>query len=130
MVAFIYAELGNEINYSYQKPLLAQIKKQFPSVEYLDLDTYSDEFLITQACQMVEQANSCGIYFKILDSEAALGAILRLAEVVIRRTQNGLVVLQGSHSRLERLFSHRPTLIFLKNPNEHSLLEQLGNFYL
>ncbi len=129
MAAFIYAELDQDLHYSYQKPVLGQVKKQFPSLDYLDLDTFSEEFLIMQACQMIALADKCGVYFKSLEPEAPLGATLRLAEILIRRQQPTLVILQGANTRLERLFSNRPALVFFKNPEELTLQEYLDLFY-
>jgi hypothetical protein len=130
VAAFIYAELGQNSHYSYHKPILGQVKKQFPDLDFLDLDTFSEEFLITQGCQMVELASKCGVYFKSLEPDAALGATLRLAEVLIRRQQPTLVILQGTHTRLERLFGNRLNLNFLKNPEELMLQEHLNLFYV
>lgn len=129
MGAFIYAELSQALNNSYQKPVLELIKKQFSSFDYLDLDNFSEEFLIMQTCQLVELADTCVVYFKSLAPEAPLGATLRLAEVLIRRQHSTLVVLQGTHTRLERLFNNRPTLTFLKNPTESRLQQHLNLFY-
>ncbi len=129
MAAFIYVELGQNSHFSYHKPILEQVKKQFPDLSFLDLDTFSEEFLINQACQLVELASKCGVYFTSLEPDASFGATLRLAEVLIRRQQPTLVVLQGTHTRLERLFGNRSNLNFLKNPAELMLQEHLNLFY-
>lgn len=129
MPFFIYAELPNELPYSYQKPLLTKIKRHFPDVIYLDMDAHSEEFLVSQACRLVAQAEVGVIYFNSSAPETSLGATLPLAEVLIRRQEKTLVILQGPHSRLERLLINRSNLTFLNNPSEELLLEHLRDFY-
>ena len=129
MFVFIYAELQPEPTHVYQKPILEKIKNCLFKVDCLDVDAYSGEFLISQACQVAEQAECCGVYFNCPDPDVSLGATIRLAEVLIRRQQKSLVVLQGEHQRLERLFTNRAHLTFLKNPEEVLLFQNLEDFY-
>ncbi len=129
MFVFIYAELQPEPTYVYQKPILAKIKNCFPKVDCLDVDAYSEEFLMSQACQVAEQAESCVVYFNSPESDNSLGASVRLAEVLIRRQQKSQVILQGENQRLERLFTNRDYLTFFKNPEEELLFQNLEDFY-
>lgn len=129
MAAFIYLELGQAFSYSYRKPILEKVKIQFPDLDFLDLDAESEEFLVAQAGQLVQLADTCVFYLKSLDPEASLGAGLSLVEILIRRPQPTLVILQGTHNRLERLLSNRATLTFLKNVDEPMLFAHLATFY-
>ncbi|RDC64579.1 hypothetical protein [Adhaeribacter pallidiroseus] len=129
MATFIYVEVNQKFSSAYQKPMLEQVKKQFSGLDYLDLDGFSEEFLTKQACQLAELADICGVYYKSFAPEASLGATLPLAEILIRRSQPTLVILQGTHIRLEKLFSNRSNLIFLKNPEELTLQEHLSHLY-
>ncbi|PSR55807.1 hypothetical protein AHMF7605_21055 [Adhaeribacter arboris] len=129
MLVFIYAELQPDSAYTYQKPILTKIKSSFPKVNSLDVDAYSEEFLVSQACQLIEQADRCGIYFNSPDPEISLGSTIRLVEVLIRRQQKNLVILNGEHQRLERLFSNRAQLTFFKNPGEQLLFQYLKDLY-
>ncbi|QNF31677.1 hypothetical protein HUW51_02660 [Adhaeribacter swui] len=129
MAAFIYIELGLSSDYTYYKPVLAKVKKRFPHLDYLDLDAFSEEFLMAQVNQVVAAADKCAVYFNIVDTEEPLGAVLPLAEILIRRQENTQVVLQGPHTRLERLFSNRQNLNFLKNPDDSTLIAHLERFF-
>ncbi|QMU30596.1 hypothetical protein [Adhaeribacter radiodurans] len=129
MFAFIYADLQFQPIFPYQKPLLIKVKNYFPKVDCLDVDSFSEEFLITHTCQVTQQAERCSIYFNCPEPDISLGATIRLAEVLIRRQQQSLVILQGEHQRLERLLTNRTQLTFFKNPEEQLLFQNLEDFY-
>ncbi len=128
MVVFIYVAVADEPSYSYENPFLSQVKKQFPEIVYLDIDSFSDDFLVTQACQLVEQAEVCVVYFTSTAPAARMGSSARLAEVLIRKQNKSLVGLQGANTRIERLFTARTHLSFLLNPGQEMLLTRLASF--
>ena len=125
MQDFIYADLLNEPVYSYHKPVLTKVKQAFPDTTVLDLDSFSDDFLVTQACQLLGQATKCVVYFRSISADAKMGGLTRLAEVLIQRQQNSLVIVRGEHNRLTRLFSDRQQVTFLNNPDEQTFTQHL-----
>lgn len=126
MQVFIYAELLNEPNYSYQKPILSWIKQTVHSVDCLDIDSFTEDYLITQACQMLENATTKVVYFKSAVIDASMGSLARLAEVLIQNTEGKrLMILEGQHTRLEKIFLNRPGLEFLHNPDKELMKAQL-----
>ena len=127
-MVLVYVELSAARVYSYRKPLLEKLKQRFPEGVYLDLDSFSDDYLTTQACRLVKEADKNVLYFTSSEPDAPLGAALRLAEILIRRSANSLVVLQGPHTRLERLFSNRENIVFAHNPNEEQLFSFLEDY--
>lgn len=127
-MVFVYAELVPQPVYAYHQPLLTAVKRCFPALTCLDLDSFSEEFLIMQAGRLLAQADRCVVYFASAAPETPPGATLLLAEVLLRRPAASLVGLQGQHTRFERLFAQRPNLVFLPNPSETLFLEQLTAF--
>ena len=127
-MVLVYVELSLAGVYSYQKPILEKLKRRFPEGVYLDLDSFSEDYLTGQACRMVEEADKSVLYFTSSEPDAPLGSALRLAEILIRQSPASLVVLQGQHTRLERLFSNRGNLIFAHNPTEEQLFGLLDDF--
>lgn len=128
MQVFIYVELLDKPSYSYQKPVLNLVKQSIPGMIYLDVDSFSDDFLVTQACQLLEQATVSVVYFKSASSEAKIGSLVRFAETLIRIQNEKLIVVQGQHNRLERVFSNRSNLNLLNNPDERYFTTQLISF--
>ena len=127
-MVLVYAQLVPQPVYSYHQPLLTEVKRLFPALTCLDLDSFSEEYLMMQAGRLLEQADQCVVYFASPAPETPLGATLSLAEGLLRRPAASLVVVQGQHTRLERLFAQRRPLTFLSNPSEALFLKQLAAF--
>jgi hypothetical protein len=114
--------------YSYQKPLLGKLKHCFPKGVYLDLDSFSEDYLTSQAGRLLADAEKSVVYFACSEPEAPMGVALRLAEILIRRSMPSLVVLQGQHPRLGKLLSNRENIVFTQNPTEEQLFGLLEDF--
>ena len=129
MQVFIQVSLGILERYSFQQPLLQQVKKQLPEVLTLDIDSASDEMLVSQACRLVQEAEQPAIYFKVAVPNANFGAAFRLIEELIRENKPALVLTEGTHIRLANIINVRPHLQFVSLANPELILEQLTNYY-
>ncbi|CAA9264817.1 MAG: hypothetical protein AVDCRST_MAG95-2470 [uncultured Adhaeribacter sp.] len=127
-MVLVYVELRPAGVYSYQKPLLEKLKQRFPAGVYLDLDAFSEDYLTAQAGRLLAEADKSAVYFACTEPEAPLGPALHLAEIIIRRPANSLVILQGKQPRLEKLFGNRENIVFAQNPSEEEFFQQLENF--
>lgn len=111
MQAFLYFDLTD--SGAYQKPVAAQVRQAFPNIAVLDLDATSDELLQHYAHRMLREATQSIICIKADESTKDLGSLMPLLEEIFREGPQRLVLLDGEHARLRRMFDARPHVRFL-----------------
>lgn len=110
MQAFLYFDLTD--SGAYQKPVAAQVRQAFPDIAVLDLDTTSDDLLQHYARRMLREATQSIICIKADESTKDLGSLMPLLEEIFREGRQRLVLLEGEHARLRRMFDARPSIIY------------------
>lgn len=110
MQAFLYFDLTD--SGAYQKPVAAQVRQAFPDIAVLDLDTTSDDLLQHYARRMLREATQSIICIKADESTKDLGSLMPLLEEIFREGRQRLVLLEGEHTRLRRMFDARPSIIY------------------
>ncbi|WP_199688411.1 hypothetical protein [Pontibacter oryzae] len=125
MQAFLYFDLTD--SGAYQKPVVAQVRQAFPNIAVLDLDTTSDELLQHYARRMLREATQSIVCIKADESTKNLGSLMPLLEEIFRKGPQRLVILEGEHARLRRMFDARPHVRYLKvEPGQ--VLEEVKRF--
>ena len=129
MQVFIQVNLESSIAFSYKRPLLLWLNNEAPEITGLDIDSFSDEMLVTQACRLVQDAALYAVYFKVAEPNTPLGAAFKLLEEIIREDKSALILLEGTHSRLTAIVQARPYLQLevVQNPDEIKL--QLAEYF-
>ncbi|ARS36746.1 hypothetical protein [Pontibacter actiniarum] len=110
MQAFLYIDLA--ANNAYRKPVVELVQKALPTVTVLDLDSRSDELLQHYALRLLREAERTVVCIKADDGAAGLGNLMPLLEELFQEGRQRLVLLQGEHPRLQRIFSVRPHVAF------------------
>jgi hypothetical protein len=110
MKTFIQVDVENTAAFSYNRPLLQWLKAQAPEIAVLDIDSYSDEMLISQAGRLLREAIFYAVYFKVAETNAQLGSAFKLVEEIIREDKPGLILIEGDHARLTAIVQARPHL--------------------
>jgi hypothetical protein len=128
MDAFLLLSLSAEPAYTYRQPLLQAVKETAPAWAALDVDSFSDENLIAHAARLVREAERVVAVFKAPQPDASLGACQLVLEEIIQRKQPAVILLQGSHRRLQAIFQARPHFTWRQADSEADLLGQLQAF--
>jgi hypothetical protein len=121
MHAFIYLDLTASA--TYIKPLLGQVKQQLPEVAVLDIDAESDELLRHYALRLLRESDKAVIYIQADAAATGFGNIMALLEELFQEQAGRLLLLQGDHPRLLRMFRARPQVQFKQVKEEDALGE-------
>ncbi|WP_266203314.1 hypothetical protein [Pontibacter kalidii] len=125
MQAFLYFDLAE--NTSFHKPVVEQVRQSMPSVSVLDLDAKSDELLQHYALRLLRESEQAVICIKAGADTADFGSLMPLLEELFEEGRQRLVLLQGQHPRLQRIFAARPHLAF-KMVKEEQVVEEVRMF--
>ena len=128
MDTFLLLSLSAEPPFTYRQPLLQAVKDTAPNWAALDVDSFSDENLIAHAARLVREADRVVAVFKSLQPDAPLGACQLVLEEIILGKKPAVVLLQGSHRRLQAIFQARPHITWRQAGTEADLQGQLGEF--
>lgn len=110
MKAFLYLNLSEAA--AYHNPLLQLLRQRLPNAAVLDLDLHSDEVLRYYALRMLREATRAAILLRA-ETETDLHPLMPLLEVLFEENHERLILLQGAHSRLQRMFAARPQVQFM-----------------
>ena len=125
MQAFLYFDLSSDT--AFHKPVVEQVRQSIPTVSVLDLDARSDELLQHYALRLLREAEKAVVCIKADESTVELGVLMSLLEELFEEEKQRLVLLQGQHPRLQRIFSARPHVAF-KVVEEEQVLEEVRRF--
>ena len=112
MLVFLFVSLTNTPSFQYQQPVVQWVKEVTPNAITLDLDTFSEEMLVTQTCRLLQEATHFMVYFKSENEEVPLRAVQKIVEELIWKEKPGTVLLEGKHRRLQVMLPARPHLTF------------------
>ncbi|KAA5549190.1 hypothetical protein [Adhaeribacter rhizoryzae] len=129
MEAFIQVNIENTASFSFQRPLLSWLKAQNPEIAVLDVDSLSDEMLITQASRLIQEAAKYAIYFKVAEPNGNLGAAFKLVEEIIREDKPGLILIEGTHTRLTAIVQSRFYLQYIPVNNPEEIKPHLKEYF-
>jgi hypothetical protein len=129
MQAFIQVNIEKPATFSYQRPLLSWLKARNPEIVVLDLDSFSDEILVTQAGRLVQEAAKFAIYFKVTEPNANLAGAFKLLEEIIREDKTGFILIEGTHTRLTAIVQARPHLQLKLVDNPAEVKPHLENYF-
>ena len=112
MLVFLFVSLTNAPSFQYQQPVVQWVKEMAPAAITLDLDTFSEEMLVTQACRLIQEAARFVVYFKSENEEVPLRAVQKIVEELIWKEKPGTVLLEGKHRWVQVMLPARPHLTF------------------
>ena len=127
--AFIQVNIENEPAFSYQRPLLPWLTAQAPGLAVLDIDSFSDEMLVSQAGRLIQEAAAYAVYFKVAEPNAQLGAAFKLLEEIIRGDKPALILTEGTHARLDAIMQARPHLLLKKVTSQEEVKPHLAEYF-
>ncbi len=125
MQAFLYFDLTSDS--AFHKPVVEQVRQSLPAVSILDLDARSDELLQHYALRLLRESEKAVVCIKADENAAELSSLMPLLEELFEEGKQRLVLLQGQHPRLQRIFAARPHVAF-KVVEEENVLEEVRRF--
>ncbi|WP_073851685.1 hypothetical protein [Pontibacter flavimaris] len=125
MQAFLYFDLSSDT--SFHKPVVEQVRQRMPAVSVLDLDTRSDELVQHYALRLLRESEKAVVCMKADDSVTEFGSLMPLLEELFEEGKQRLVLLQGQHPRLQRIFAARPQVVF-KVVGEEQVVGEVNRF--
>ena len=125
MQAFLYFDLTAAT--TYRKALPEQVQQEFPAVAVLDIDAQSSELVLHYALRLLRESEKAVIYITTDATVIGFGTIMPLLEELFQSQENRLMLLDGEHPRLLRMFQARPQVQF-KQVNEEEALEEAKQF--
>lgn len=123
---FLLVTLTDKQTLTFGDPILIWIKENFPLVQVLDVDAYSDDILISQACTLIKESRLAVIFFKVLTPQSTLGSSIKLLEAILQNQEKGYVFLSGNHILVENIVADRAQVSFKKIENPTALKENLS----
>ena len=125
MQAFLYFNLTEPG--TYRQPLLEHVKAALPQVAILDLDAQSGELVQHYALHLLREADQAVVCIKADESTTDLGSMMPLLEELFLEKPERLVLLQGQHARLQRMFGARENIRY-KTVGEEDVVQEAQAF--
>ena len=126
--AFLLVQLSESTAFNFGQPLLNWVKEKALQTDILDIDSHSDEFLVTHAIRLAKESERLIVYFKTSFPNMALGQAFRVIEEVIHEHKPNLILLEGTHRQVAGIFGSRDHMNFVQNTNPEPLKEELEKF--
>lgn len=104
----LYIDILTEPSFVFEKPILTEIKKDFPLIEICDLDNFSENFLFDYTLTAFQKTENNILFFNVQDSEASLGKAILLINKLIKKKQEITIFMEGNHAMLEKMLKIYP----------------------
>ncbi|QCR23746.1 hypothetical protein [Pontibacter sp. SGAir0037] len=128
MRAFILVHIADSGAITFGDPMLDWVKQQYANVVPFDLDAQSDELMQQYALRLLREATASIVCLKA-EGQAAFGRVVPLLQELLMPHLNRLVVLQGEHLRLQRVFEARPDMKFTTIRSNAELKAAVQQFF-
>ena len=125
MQAFLYLDLTAAA--TYRKPLPEQVQQQLPAVAVLDIDAQTSELVLHYALRLIRESEKAVVYISTNATAANFGTAMPLLEELFESRENRLILLEGDHPRLLRMFQARLQVQF-KQVKEEEAMEEVRLF--
>jgi hypothetical protein len=111
MQAAIYIQLLDHTGYTYEKPLLPQLKQRLPELILYDFDTQSDRLVIGYGMELLEKADKVVVFIEANESSASV--LIAFLEKLLAYQQKCMVVLYGKNHLVDRMLKllHKDRLV-------------------
>jgi hypothetical protein len=130
MKALLYIRLlTDDQTIVYQNPLLEQVKKQFPDVAVLDIDSQSGELVLHYAKKLLQDATQVLVCLDSANADAGFGSIFSLLELLLEGQKDQLILFRNTHNRLLRMVQARPELQMKVVQDDVEFLQEVQRFY-
>ncbi|WP_299822323.1 hypothetical protein [uncultured Pontibacter sp.] len=128
MQAFLYFDLTAPGNYRYKQPLLEQVKTAMPQAAILDMDAQSGELVQHYALKLLHEAAQAVVCIKADESITDISSLMPILEELFLERPGRLVLLQGQHARLQRMFDARISIKY-KVAAAEEVVQQVQSFF-
>jgi hypothetical protein len=129
MQVFLQVSLSLPGFYPFGQPVLQALKAQHPAVVTLDIDSASDEMLVSQACRLVQEAAQVAVYFQVVEPNAELGGAFRVVTEIIQENKAALILLEGTHTRIASIVNARPNLVLVPVSDSSLIPNRVAVFF-
>jgi hypothetical protein len=102
MNSLIYIEVIKQINFSYQKEFISELKETLPNLDVFDLDNHSEASLFSYAAELIRKSDKCVLLFKV-EPNATLGKAMMVVEEVLKNKDKCYVIVQGQNNMMEKI---------------------------
>ena len=123
MQAFLLIDLSEQA--TYEQPVLAWVREQFPGIPTFDLDVRSDEILQQYALRLLQETAETVICVKA--GTGNLNQLLPLLEELLQPDPQRHLLLLGEQPRLQRMLQARPAVRYSLLTTEAELQDFLLN---
>ena len=126
--AFLYLDLTAAA--AYRKPLPEQVQQELPAVAVLDIDAHTSELVLHYALRLLRESEKAVVYITTDATAANFGTAMSLLEELFQSRENRLILFEGDHPRLLRMFQARPYINFrqIEEIEEEEALEEVKQF--
>jgi len=121
MQAFLLLDLSEKA--TYEQPVLAWVRQQFPGIPTFDLDARSDELLQQYALRLLQETAEMVVCVKA--GEGNLNQLLPLLEELLQPHPQRQLLLLGEQPRLQRMLQARPAVRYSLLTTEAELQDYL-----
>jgi hypothetical protein len=130
MKALLYIRLlTDDQTIVYQNSLLEQVKKKFPDVAVLDVDSQSGELVVHYAKKLLQDATQVIVCLDSATADAGFGSIFSLLELLLEWQKEQLILFRNNHNRLLRMVQARPELEAKVVQDDVEFLQEVQRFY-
>jgi hypothetical protein len=121
MQAFLLIDLSEKA--TYEQPVLAWVRQQFPGIPTFDLDARSDEMLQQYALRLLQETAETVVCVKA--GEGNLNQLMPLLEELLQPNPQRQLLLLGEQPRLLRMLQARSAVRYSLLASEAELQDYL-----
>ena len=130
MKALLYIRLlAKNQTMAYGNPVLEQVKRLFPDVAALDVDSQSGELVLHYATQLLQNSEQTIVCIDSAAPDEGFGSLFPVLELALEGQKEQLILFRNSHTRLRRMVEARPALQMKQVENDEELLQEVKGFY-
>jgi hypothetical protein len=112
----LHIKCTEQQEFNYSNPFLDQLKKEIEA-DFLDLDNFSEAYLIDQAGKALEIADKCAVFFD-LGPGSDTKAFLKIATWLADHPEKSIVFVNGKEERISKLLFAQDGFCYHALPEE------------
>ena len=114
---------------NYGNAVLDQVKKHFPEVAVLDVDSKSDQLVLHYAKQLLQDSEQVIVCIDSAAADSGFGSVFPLLKLVLEGQKDQLIVFRSEHTSLQRIVQARPELQMQAVQDDVELIQVMKEFY-
>lgn len=125
--SFLYFDILSTSEGTFLKPVVQQVKAEWPGMIVMDLDNHSGSEVVKAASQLVDESDAVVLFINAHDEIKSL-PVLRKIVLRLQKKPNKLLITKGVNQTVDQLLRILKNTEVIHHPSNETLIKEVNGF--